>query len=94
MYETECECSVDTHTSKYSSTTPSHLFLARPKQAVVSAGTAGEASLEEGDIEEGGVEVDELQDVQLERETTVVLRLSAQTLPVSQLPCHVATCLQ
>ena len=46
-------------------------------------------SLEEGDVDDGGVEVDELEDEHFECEIVVVLLLGAVHLPVVQFLSHV-----
>ena len=43
----------------------------------ISAGVADELPLEEGNVEDGGVEVDELEDENLERQVVVEIRLSS-----------------
>ena len=52
-----------------------YFFLSRAEDEVVVARSTGEATFEEGDVEEGRVVVDELEDVELESETAVVFRL-------------------
>ena len=43
----------------------------------ISAGVADKLPLEEGNVEDGGVEVDELEDENLERQVVVEIRLSS-----------------
>ena len=54
------------------------------RSTVVARQTAG-GSLDEGDVEDRGVEVDELQEVELQSQTVVVLRLRPVVLHIGQL---------
>ena len=56
------------------------LFLAVIKQAVVFARVANKFAFEERNVEDRGVIVDKLQQVNLERQTVFELGLSAQQL--------------
>ena len=47
---------------------------------MVVAGVADELALEEGDVDDGGVEVDELEDEHFERQVVVKVRLRTMHL--------------
>ena len=47
---------------------------------MIVAGVADELALEEGDVDDGGVEIDELEDEHFEGEVVVKLRLGAMHL--------------
>ena len=44
---------------------------------MIVAGVADELALEEGDVDDGGVEVDELEDEDFESEVVIKVRLSS-----------------
>ena len=50
------------------------------KDVVIVARVADELALEEGDVDDGGVEVDELEDEHFERQVVVKVRLRAMHL--------------
>ena len=58
----------------------SALLLPEAEQPVVAAGSAGQSSLEEGEIENGTVEVDKLEEVTLESQSVVVVGLSPEQI--------------
>ena len=51
----------------------SYIFVPEvaPHDVVIVAGVADELALEEGDVDDGGVEVDELEDEHFERQVVV-----------------------
>ena len=58
----------------------SALLLPEAEQPVVAAGSAGQSSLEEGEIKNGTVEVDKLEEVTLEGQSVVVVGLSPEQI--------------
>ena len=64
------------------------------EEAVVISRIADEVALGKRDVEYRGVIVDELQEVNLERESVVVLGLRPVQLEIGQPPCHVLVDLQ
>ena len=60
----------------------SYVFISQitAKDVVIVARVADELALEEGDVDDGGVEVDELEDEHFERQVVVEVRLGAMHL--------------
>ena len=59
----------------------SYVFISKiAEDVVIVARVADELALEEGDVDDGGVEVDELEDEHFERQVVVEVRLCAMHL--------------
>ena len=60
---------------------PSYVFISKiAEDVVIVARVADELALEEGDVDDGGVEVDELEDEHFERQVVVKVGLRAMHL--------------